>query len=106
MNMISAIENTVPIASFNQGLAGKIFSEVKQSGTKVVMKNDMPECILLSPAEYMRLMEEINDAHLLETASQRLKGYDPNTVISENDIKCHFGITDEELAEMDEVELE
>ena len=50
----SAIENTIPISLFNRGLAGKIFDEVKRYGAKVVMKNNTPECVLLSPDEYIR----------------------------------------------------
>lgn len=49
VNIASAIRNTVPISLFNRGLAGKIFNEVKQSGAKVVMKNNAAECVLLSP---------------------------------------------------------
>lgn len=49
MNIRSAIENTISISQFNRGLAGKIFDEVKRYGAKVVMKNNSPECVLLSP---------------------------------------------------------
>ena len=55
MNIRSALENTIPISQFNRGLAGKIFEEVKRYGAKVVMKNNIPECVLLSPEEYIRL---------------------------------------------------
>ena len=41
------IENTVPLAMFNKGLAGKIFDEVKRCGAKVVLKNNAAECVLL-----------------------------------------------------------
>ena len=60
VNIASAIRNTVPISLFNRGLAGKIFDEVKQSGAKVVMKNNAAECVLLSPEEYMNLIDEVN----------------------------------------------
>ena len=66
MNIRSAIENTIPISSFNRGLAGKIFEEVKRQGAKVVMKNNAPECVLLSPEEYINLLDEVNDARLHE----------------------------------------
>ena len=56
-SVMSAIKNTVPITQFNRGLAGKIFEEVKQTGAKVVMKNNTAECVLLSPEEYVRLMD-------------------------------------------------
>ena len=70
-SVISAIQNTVPITHFNRGLAGKIFEEVKATGAKVVMKNNTAECVLLSPDEYVRLMDEVNDARLLAIATAR-----------------------------------
>lgn len=54
-SVLSAIRNTVPINFFNRGLAGKVFEEVKKSGAKVVLKNNTPECVLLSPEEYVQL---------------------------------------------------
>ena len=48
-SVISAIRDTIPISMFNRGLAGKIFEEVRKAGAKVVMKNNLPECVLVSP---------------------------------------------------------
>ena len=42
-SVVSAINNTVPISQFNRGLAGKIFSDVRKNGPKVVMKNNEAE---------------------------------------------------------------
>lgn len=64
-----AIENTVSISLFNKGLAGRIFEDVKRYGAKVVMKSNSAECVLMSPEEYVRLMDEVNDARLLAEAS-------------------------------------
>ena len=63
-SVISAIKNTVPISLFNRGQAGKIFEDVRKNGAKVVMKNNVAECVLLSPEEYVRLMDAVNDAKL------------------------------------------
>lgn len=105
-SVMSAITNTVPISQFNRGLAGKIFSEVKQCGAKVVMKNNTAECILLSPDEYMRIMEDLNDARLLAAAAERMAHFDPNTLVSEEEMMHRLGITEEELADFDEAEIE
>ena len=72
MNIIAAIQNSISISQFNRGLAGKIFQDVKNSGAKVVMKNNAPECVLLSPDEYVSLMDEVNDARLLTLAVKRI----------------------------------
>lgn len=101
-----AIRNTVSISLFNRGLAGKIFDEVKQSGAKVVMKNNAAECVLLSPDEYIRLMDEVNDARLLTIASERMAHFDPETAISAEELYKELGITREELDSVGEVEIE
>jgi PHD/YefM family antitoxin component YafN of YafNO toxin-antitoxin module len=105
-SVMSAITDTIPISLFNRGLAGKIFEEVKQCGAKVVMKNNTAECVLLSPDEYVRLKDEVNDARLLTIAAERMAHYDPATVISNDEMNRRLGVTDEDLAGYDEVEIE
>lgn len=105
-SVMSAIQNTVSISQFNRGLAGKIFEDVKHCGAKVVMKNNAAECVLLSPAEYVSLMDEINDARLLALANERMAHLDTDTLVSQADVDTAFGFTGAELADADEVELE
>ena len=105
-SVMSAIKNTVPITQFNRGLAGKIFEEVKQTGAKVVMKNNTAECVLLSPEEYVRLMDELNDARLLAVASARMAPYDPSKLISEEEMNCRLGVTEDDLKDFESVEIE
>lgn len=100
------IRDTVSISLFNRGFAGKIFEEVKQTGAKVVMKNNTAECVLLSPEEYINLIDEVNDARLLTIAAKRLENYNPDTVLSEEDINTRFGITSDDLVDFEEVEIE
>ena len=106
MNIIAAIQNTISITQFNRGLAGKIFQEVKQSGAKVVMKNNIPECVLISPDEYVRLMDEVNDARLLALAVKRMENFNPNNTISEKQVMEEFGVSEEDLSDFDVVEFE
>ena len=106
INISSAIRDTISISLFNRGLAGKIFEEVKQSGAKVVMKNNAAECVLLAPDEYIRLMDEVNDARLLTIASDRLAKYDPSTGISGEELYKELGITQDDLDRCGEVEFE
>ena len=107
MDMIrGAIENTVSISQFNKGLAGRIFEEVKRHGAKVVMKNNVAECVLMSPKEYVHLMDEINDARLLAEASARMSHLDPNVLLSDNQIDEALGLAPEDYADITEVEFE
>lgn len=105
-SVMSAITNTVPITQFNRGLAGKIFDDVKKCGAKVVMKNNAAECVLLSPDEYVRLMDELNDARLMAIASERMAHFDSSTLLSEEEMNRRLGVTEKDLAGFDEVEIE
>ena len=105
-DMTNAITNTISISLFNRGLAGKVFEDVKKCGAKVVIKNNAPECVLLSPDEYIKLMDEVNDARLLALASERMAKYDPKNTVSEDEVLKELGITADELADADKVELE
>ena len=107
MNSIrSAIENTIPISLFNRGLAGKILDEVKRCGAKVVMKNNAPECVLLSPDEYIRLLDEINDARLLNIAAERMSHFHPSTLISQEQVDQEFGFSPSDYENTDDIEFE
>jgi len=53
--MINAI---IPISRFNKGEAGKIIDEVKAEGAKVIVKNNNPECVIISVSDYDNLLEE------------------------------------------------
>ena len=105
-NIMGAIKNTIPISLFNRGSAGKIFAEVKKGNPKVVMKNNTAECVLLSPDEYVRLMDEVNDARLLSAAVQRMSHFDPTTTVSIQEIDQKYGFTPEMLEGANEVEFE
>ena len=101
-----AIENTISISLFNRGLAGKIFDEVKHYGPKVVMKNNAAECVLLSPEDYICLLDEVNDARLLAAATRRMEHFDPSLLITQEQIDREFGFSEADYADTDEVEFE
>jgi len=106
MDISSAIKNTVPISLFNRGMAGKIFEEVKKNGPKVVMKNNQAECVLMSPEEYVALMDELNDAELLAIAQERMANFDESKLISEEELMRELGITEEDIENCEDVEIE
>lgn len=107
MNSIrSAIENTISISLFNRGLAGKIFDDVKQNGAKVVMKNNTPECVLLSPDEYIRLLDEAADAQLLTAAAERMSHYDPNSLITQEQVDQEMGFFPADYENTDDIVFE
>ena len=105
-NITSAIRDTISISLFNRGLAGKIFEEVKQSGAKVVMKNNSAECVLMSPEEYVKLIDEVYDARLLSMANERMQNFNSENLIYSDDLYKELGITKDDLDAIGEVEFE
>lgn len=76
MSSALVMDKVVPISRFNKGEATKIFAEVKELGTKYVFKNNLPECVLLSPEMYDKLMENIIDMELYIEALERVNRAD------------------------------
>ena len=68
ISILNIMNSMVPISRFNKGEASKIFDEVESSGTKIVVKNNQPACVLLSPAQYESLMEMLSDSLLYTEA--------------------------------------
>ena len=83
--------------------ANRIFTEVKNDGIRIVVKNNTPECVLISPKDYQALVERYEDALLMAEANNRLSnnvGY-----ISHNDILNDLNINEQDLENID-IELE
>lgn len=107
MNIIREISNkTVSISQFNRGLAGRIFEDVKSDGYKIVLKNNIPECVLLSPDEYENLIQELEDAQDIIMAKERLENLKPEDLISQEEFEEEFGIKFDEIEPLDEDEFE
>ena len=105
-SVASAIKDTVSISQFNRGMAGTIFEDVKAKGTKVVMKNNSAECVLMSPDEYIKIMDELNNAKLYSIAAERIQNYDPSKLVSSEEMDKKLGVSQEELDSVPEVFFE
>jgi prevent-host-death family protein len=104
-DMRGLMESIIPISRFNKGEAGKIFEEVAKSGTKIVVKNNKPTCVLIDPKKYTELMEMIEDFLLLAEAEERTKSPKPSDFVSYEDAMKEFGVDPAELDDID-VEIE
>ena len=100
LNTVNVLDSIIPISQFNKGQANKIFSDVKKVGTKIVVKNNVPECILMSPQNYQQMMEEYEDAILAAEAVKRLS--QKTKYISQDDVMKEFGLT---ASDLDDVEV-
>lgn len=106
-SVISAVKDTVPISLFNKGKAGQVFSDVKKTGAKVVIKNNEPECVLMSPEEYSSLVEKLSDMEFSLIAAERLaKHPNPKDWLSEEDFLKAAGVTQQDIDSTEDVEIE
>ena len=100
MSVVNMMNAMVPITRFNKGEAAKIFDEVKRTGAKIVVKNNRPACILLSPSQYETLMEMLSDYMLLVEAEKRVAANDNTENISHEEMMREVGLTDSDLADV------
>lgn len=101
--MLNAI---VPISRFNKGEANKIFDEVNKNGYKIVVKNNKPTCVLITPERYREMEEIIENYNLLIEAERRMENAKDDDFIYSEEVLLNLGITKEELSNIDEVEID
>lgn len=99
------LSSFIPISRFNKGEAGKIFDEVNKSGARIVVKNNKPTCVLISPEKYEEMMEKIEDYYLLEEAGKRMQYAQKADFTDHEDLLKEFNIEKDELKDI-EVEIE
>ena len=97
-DLVNAI---VPISRFNKGEAGKVFKEVNEAGIKIVLKNNVPACVLLSPDVYEELKETLEDCRLLIEAEKRMEKAQKDDFISAEEAMQKLGISEEDLRATD-----
>lgn len=97
MSIRNILNGTISISLFNQGKAGKIFELVRKEGPKVVVKNNVPECVLMSPEEYIKLENELEEARLFKLAMQRMKDFDLNKTIPASEVYEKYGIDQDDI---------
>ena len=105
LSTLGMMKKLVPITRFNKGEANKIFDEVQMGGPKIVMKNNRPACVLLSPEQYESMIEMLSDSLLLAEAEQRMAMNDDAQNLGHEEMMQSLGITREELDAVD-VEIE
>lgn len=105
ISISNVINSLVPISRFNKGEANKIFDEVKQSGYKIVVKNNIPACVLLTPEKFQEMLDAVEDSYLLSLAIKRMENVKESDFVSSDEVYGRHGITAEVLQNM-EVEIE
>lgn len=101
-NMLNSL---IPITQFNRGQASRIFDRLRAESQLVVLKNNQPAAVILSPEEYNRLCEMEADYALLLEATRRISA---NTapLASMEDVMKELGVTQEEMDAAEDAEIE
>ncbi|MHB1453920.1 MAG: type II toxin-antitoxin system Phd/YefM family antitoxin [Saccharofermentanales bacterium] len=97
------LNSLIPITRFNRGEASKIFDEVNAAqGEKVVLKNNTPICVLMTPSHYAAIMDALEDYALYIEAEKRMVK-PGNTYIPADEVLSGLGIN---RSDLDDVEVE
>ena len=97
------LQSLVPISQFNRGQASRIFDRLSNEKELVVLKNNQPSAIILSPDEYARLTEIEEDYYLLLEANARLEKSEKTIPFS--DVLKDLGIDESEILDAEDVEI-
>ena len=89
--IVSTMNHLVSVSAFNKGAAGA--------------RNE-PECVLISPKEYAKLIEEIEDLRDYRLATERLLENAGKAAIPVEDVLKEDGISQADLDAMEDVEFE
>lgn len=102
-NMLDCL---IPITQFNKGQASRIFDRLRTEKQLIVLKNNAPSAVILSPEEYARLSEIEEDYALLLEATERLAENSNQSTLSFNEVMSNLGISEEDLNDAEDVVIE
>ena len=100
------LQSLVPISQFNKGQAAKIFDRLRSERELIVLKNNQPSAIILSPEEYTRLTEIEEDYFLLLEANKRMEDNGNHKTLSFDSVMSNLGISEDELLDTEDVTIE
>ena len=100
------LQSLVPISQFNKGQAAKIFDRLHSERELIVLKNNQPSAIILSPEEYTRLTEIEEDYFLLLEANKRMEDNENNKTISFDSVMSNLEISEDDLLDTEKIDIE
>ena len=106
ISMKNLMNQIVPITRFNRGEANKIFDEVKETGVKAVLKNNILVGVIVEPDQYDEMVELLEDYALFLEAERRMKMAESEGFISEKQVMEHHNITETDIENAEDVEIE
>ncbi len=98
------LNSLVSITQFNKGQASRIFDRLHNEKQLIVLKNNIPSAVILSPEEYVRLSEMAEDYVLMLEAQKRL-AHSEHT-LSFDEVMNECGVSQEDIDNAQEPEIE
>lgn len=96
----------VPISQFAGSQASRVFERLHQENQLIVLKDDQPAAVILSPKEFSRLSEIEEDYQLLLEANKRLTNNIDATTLSREQLMRELNIAEAEIANAKDVVIE
>ena len=96
----------IPSSQFNKGQASKIFDRLHDEKELIVLKNNQPSAVILSPEEYTRLTEIEEDYYLLIEATKRIEDNGNKETVSMDYVMRNLGIDEKELENAEDIDIE
>lgn len=106
LSMKNVMNRIIPISRFNRGEANKIFEEVKETGVKAVLKNNVRVGVIVEPEQYDAMIELLEDYALFFEAEERMKKAETEGFLSQEQVLKNHNITQADLDNMEDVEIE
>lgn len=106
-NLENFLDRMISTTDLSKQLSKTINEVVKTKTSKIIIKNNDPEAVLMYIEEYKDLMEMKENADLLNIVVARMEDYDPNNLIDKETILKKHNIDKEEIKKaMDFVEID
>lgn len=102
----SFLKELVPITQFNRGQASKIFDKLRSLPRLIVLKNNKPSAVIISPEEYERLSEVEENYTLLTEATKRLSNSRKSDYIPEKKVMEELNVTQKDVDDAEDVDIE
>lgn len=106
LSMKNVMNRIIPISRFNRGEANKIFEEVKETGVKAVIKNNVRVGVIVEPEQYDEMIELLEDYALFFEAEERMKKVETEGFLTEKEVMEHLGISDYDIENAEDPEIE
>jgi len=103
---VDVLNSLVSITQFNKGQASKIFDRLHNERQIVVLKNNAPSAVILSPKEYERMSEVEENYHFLLLAQQRMENNNFDNAVTFEQAMVALGISATDIEEAEDLEIE